>query len=161
MDSKSYACASYRRVGRRYEGVCAVVEIKQRALSTLQQNVSASLQVLVNNALHRRYERSKPFGPLTALVKYGRHGYGSAVVDSRNDLVSMIDYVLQSGKERFDVQKISRSDAGPGSLVGISRADSLARRADGIGAPCLFGQVVEDDVIWHHYMSSLADKQTL
>ena len=136
-----------------------MVEVKQGTLCPLKEHVLLGSQGIVDNLLHRSDVRSKPLRPLLALVKdFLRRNWLTAIYFS-NDGIRVFKDALKSRQQRLHIQQVRCSDAGARRLVGVSRANALAGRADRAVAACLLGENIQRDVVWHDDVRTITDNQ--
>ena len=71
----------------------------------------------------------------------------------------MLKDALKSRQQRLDIKQVRSANPGACRLIGVSGADTLARRADCVAAACLLGEHVQGDMIGHDEVSAVTDHE--
>ncbi len=127
--------------------VGAVVDVEQRRLPGLEEDVLAALQGLVEQQAGVADVRRQPVGVLHEVLDDRVDGEPAAVVDLGQQLVLQLECVLDLAVQDLLVEEVLDADADPVHLVGVRRADAATGRADAAGAEEALGHLVELPVV--------------
>ena len=123
-DARPDARAAGRRAGRGDERVRAVVHVEQGGLGALQQYRLAVLQRPAQHQPGVGDVRAQPLGVRQVLLDHGADVDRLAVVDLDEYLVLLPEHHLQLLAQDARIEQVLHSDADPGHLVPVRRADA-------------------------------------
>ena len=121
-------------VGRGHKRPGAVVNIQQRALRALKQNVGAGAAQFGEAFVHRAHHLHQRVAVRQDKVKVGAPVPGFGAVIALQQKVVVLRQRLQFAGEAVGVGDIGQPQRAPRRLVFVGRADALAGRADGAAA---------------------------
>ena len=157
--TSSSATSAARRA--RDERIGAVIDVEQRALRALEQNMLALAQRIVKQLSGFGHMRTNDFGE-------GQVGIANLVDGERTLAVHLLENGIFHLKGSLDlhaehmlVEQVLDANAAAGSLVLIARADAAVGGADFVFAQTELGRLVELDVIGHDHVSIARDLQAL
>ena len=146
-DAGPGARAPGRRRRRRHERVGAVVDVEQRRLAGLEQDVRPGIQRLFEHERGVGDHRAQPLGVPEQLLDDPIGLCRTGVVDLDEHLVLQRQGRLDLLPQDALVEEVLHPDADPVHLVGVGRPDAAARGADPAGAEEALGDLVEGAVV--------------
>jgi hypothetical protein len=158
-DACTHARRPGDRIGRRDEGIGAVVDVEQRALRALEQDEPAAVQRVPDDALGVRDEGLEPVPERAVLlghrVQVERRILGVGPQGQALRLHGRVDLLL----EDLLVEQVLHANAETSRLVRIAGADPTPRRTDLELAELGLAGVVEQQVVGHDQVRVRRDAQ--
>ena len=138
-----------------------MVDVEQRALRALEQNVLALAQRVVEQLSGFGHMGTNDFGE-------GQVGIANLIDGERTLAVHLLENgifhlkgSLNLHAEHMLVEQVLDANAAAGSLVLIARADAAVGGADFVFAQTELGRLVELNVVGHDHVSIARDLQAL
>ena len=152
--------AQRTRVGAGHVGERAVVEVEQRALSTLEQDGLAVLDGRMEHLRGVGHERREPLCILPAILNDRIDGHRLGSVEGREELVFVLDNSPEFLLQLRQIAKIAHPHGvAPPDLVRKAWADTANRGADLLLAERFLSQLVFPLVVVQDDVGVLADEQ--
>ena len=159
-DARPGAGAAGDRVGGGHEGIRAVVEVEERGLGALEQDVRAPFEGVVQEAHRVGHHRGDAGGQLVevqAADVVGRQR--QAVVDLGQDLVLLLQDDVELLAEDLGVEEVLDPQSDPRRLVGVGGPDAPLGGAQLVLAEVPLRQLVELVVVGHDQVRIAADQE--
>ena len=148
-------------VGRRHVRIGAVVDVEQRRLGALKQQVLALVDHVVEQQARLGDVGAQALGHRQVLVANLVHGVGGQVVDELELGVHAGESGLQLVAEQRLVQHVLHAQANAGHLVLIARTDAALGGTDVLLAELLLKGAIQIDVVRHDDMRVATDLEVL
>ena len=158
-DARPGAGTAGRRVGRRDEGIGAVVDVEQRRLAALEQHRLAGVQRLAEDEHRVGDHRPQPLRVGQELLDHLVDRDRAAVVDLHEQVVLQLEGALDLLPKDLLVEEVLHAHADPRHLVGVGRADAAAGRAEPRLAQEALGHLVDGPVVGRDDVRAGADQQ--
>src|SRR6185437_2421175 len=146
-------------VGGRDERIGAVVDVEERALRTLEQQVLARAVRVVQSARHVGDELREPRRERQRFVQGFLKADLFLVVKILEDKIMELEQLAELLCEARGVEEILQADRAPRHLVLVGRADAAAGSADLALALRRFARVIERRVIGKNQRAGFADRK--
>ena len=148
-------------VGRRHVRIGTVVDVEQRRLGALKQQVLALVNHVVEQQTRLGDVGTQALGHRQVLVANLVHGVGGQIVDELELGVHAGESGLQLVAEQRLVQHVLHAQADAGHLVLIARTDTALGGTDVLLAELLLKGAIQINVVRHDDMRVAANLEVL
>src|SRR6185437_9710214 len=149
--------ATDRGVARRDIGIGAVVDVEQRALRALVQDVAAFLAHVVQDGGNVVDQRTNVLAPGQRIVQYLLVVDRLGLQPLGEDEVVIVDRGLQQRWQFVRIHQVSHANRATGDLVLVGRADAAAGGTDGLATGGDLARLVHGNVVRHDQWRGRAD----
>ena len=157
--TRSRAARAARGAG--HKRIRTVVDIEQRALRALEQNMLALTQRVVQKLRGFCHVGTNDLGIRQIRVADFIHGERALAVHLLQDGVLHLERRLHLHAEHVLVHQILDADAAAGGFVLIARADAAVGGSDFVFTQLELGRLVQLDMVGHDHVSIAGDLQAL
>ncbi len=140
--------------------ICTIINVKHGCLSTLEENLAALIDLIVQKGNGVAYIWTKTLNVSHVLIVDFIEIQRLMVVKSHQLLVLQLKIVLKLTGKFVPIKKVAYTDADTVHLVHVAGANAVLGGANFIGSTCLIADTVHNAVVRHYNMSTVRNADT-